>query len=394
MRRVVRAAVAVLAAASVGAADPAPDYAGDARALDRLIVANYAYAERLPGGALPESAELARARAAVTDEPTLLRYAEDRIASLADHDAITGRSFRDSWALVPSYADLWIVRDAGGYRIDAVRDGSPAADAGVRPGDQLVAIEGVATGDAVSAYWRRIGLAVTPVRADYAARVLAAGRRDRPRRLTIARGADRRDLTLDSLYARRRDGPPVIVSRAGTTTTIRFNDSLGDDATVTAFDAAMAGVRRGDRLILDLTDTASGGNTGVARGVMGWFVDRPTGYQVHRLVAEERATGIARQWIEQVLPRAGKRWRGPVSVRVGRWMGSMGEGMAIGLDAAGVPVTGTRMAGLLGAVYDFTLPASGIVVKLPAERLRSVKGVAREDFVPAPIPRSAGRARR
>ena len=42
------------------------------------------------------------------------------------------------------------------------------------------------------------------------------------------------------------------------------------------------------------------------------------------------------------------------------------------------------MAGLLGAIYDYKLPASGIVLKLPTERLMSVDGIARENFIPRP----------
>ncbi|WP_294303299.1 PDZ domain-containing protein [uncultured Sphingomonas sp.] len=383
IRRLVAAACACLLTA---AADPPPDYASDARALDRLIIENYAYIDRLPGGRLPDSPALAAERDAVRSRDALLHYAEDRIASLADNHAITGQSFRDSWALVPSFTDVWVVRDGDGYVIEAIRDRSPAAEAGIHVGDRLVAVGGRPVAAAVTGFWDRLGLTVTPQRADYAVGVLVAGRRDGPRRLTVERNAVRRDLTLDSLYARTRSGPPVIVDRTGRTSTLRFNDSLGDSATIAAFDTAMAAVPPGDRLVLDLTDTASGGNTSVARAVMGWFVDRPTGYQVHTLPAEGRETGIARQWIEQVLPRAGKRWRGRVSARVGRWTGSMGEGIAIGLDAIGVPVMGTRMAGLLGAVYDFTLPASGLRVKFPAERLWSVSGVPREDFVPKPEP--------
>jgi carboxyl-terminal processing protease len=138
-------------------------------------------------------------------------------------------------------------------------------------------------------------------------------------------------------------------------------------------------------VILDLTGTPSGGNTTVARAVLGWFVGKPTFYQVHNLPAEERKTGIARQWVEQVLPRAGKRHRGPVTVRVGRWTGSMGEGLAIGFAAIGARVEGERMAGLLGAIYDYRLEHSGKVIKFPTERLSAVDGTPREKFVPEPI---------
>ncbi|HKR25042.1 MAG TPA: hypothetical protein VJS15_07275, partial [Allosphingosinicella sp.] len=214
---------------------------------------------------------------------------------------------------------------------------------------------------------------------------LAAGRRNALRRLTIRRAGAPIPLELPSLYAiARADRPPVSATREGRALRIRFNDSLGDSATVAAFDAAMAQARPGQPVIVDLTDTPSGGNTTVARAILGWFVDRPRFYQVHNLPAEERRTGVARQWAEQVLPRPGKRHRGPVTVEVGRWTGSMGEGLAIGFDALGARVTGTRMAGLLGAIYDHRLEHSGLVLKLPTERLMHVDGTPREDFVPRP----------
>ena len=103
-------------AAAAAAQAPATDYAGDAKALDRIIVENYAYQDHWPGGTLPDSPQLAAERAAVHDHDSLLHYAEDRIASLADHHAITGSSFKDSWAIVPTAS----ARDA--RRDDPERD--------------------------------------------------------------------------------------------------------------------------------------------------------------------------------------------------------------------------------------------------------------------------------
>jgi carboxyl-terminal processing protease len=361
-------------------------YRADALLIEGLINSRYAYLDRFPEGAMPMSAALRAEAAAVADRRSLLRYAENAIAALADHHAITGTSFADSWGLVPSYSDLWIEPEGDVWRITAVREGSPAAVAGVRPGDRLVAVGEPTTGAAVAAFWSELGLEPTGDRAGYAARVLAAGRRDRPRDLTIrdAAGAERR-LTLPNLYvAGPGERPPVSVHEAEGVMVIRFNDSLGDSDTVAAFDSAMASARSGQPVLLDLTDTASGGNTVIARAIMGWFVDAPTAYQIHNLPAEERETGVPRQWIEQVLPRPGKRHRGPVTVRVGRWTGSMGEGLAIGLDALGAEVVGGPMAGLLGAINDHPLPNSGMVIKLPTERLYAVDGTSREAFRPRP----------
>ena len=386
----VRPAVAVDPAPVADAAEAAGDaaveagrYRADARSIAPLIERVYAYPERL-GGAPAIPPRLQAEAEQVSDRRSLLRYAERALLALADHHAITGASFPDSRAIVPSYSDLWIERSGGAFRITAVRDGSPAARAGVRAGDVLVAVEGVAAEEAIASFWVDLGLPVTEERAGFAARVLAAGRRDRPRRLAVRTGGGEvRTVELANLYAAAPGPRPSVSAREeGGELVVRINDSLGDRATIAAFDSAMASARPGQRVVIDLRDTPSGGNTVVARAILGWFVSRPTPYQMHSLPAEQRETGIARQWVEQVLPRSGKRHRGPVRVLVGRWTGSMGEGLAIGFDAIGVPATGTRMAGLRGAVYDRRLRHSGLLLKLPAERLMHVNGTPREAFVP------------
>ena len=355
-------------------------YRDDARSIEGLINSRYAYLDRFPGGVMPMSDTLRSEAEAVHDSGSLLAYAEHALTALADHHAITGSSFRDSRALTPSYADLWVEPEGEVWRITAVREGSPAEAAGVRSGQTLDAVDDSPTTEAVRLFWTQLGLEPGGERDGYAARVLAAGRRDRPRDLTISG----QRLTLPNLYTvSTGDRPPVTVTEAGDRLTIRFNDSLGNNETVAAFDAAMARARRGQTVVLDLTDTASGGNTVVARGVMGWFVSEARAYQIHNLPAEERETGVPRQWVEQVLPRPGKRFEGPVVVGVGRWTGSMGEGLAVGMDALGARVDGDRMAGLLGAIYDLRLEHSGLVIKIPVERLYAVDGTPREAFVPA-----------
>lgn len=363
---------------------PTPEqYRQDALAIEPLVNAQYAYLDRFPGGVMPMSDALRAEATAVDDHDSLLRYAGRALTALADPHAITGSSFHDDWAITPSYSDLWVEESDAGWSITAVREGSPAEKAGIQRYDALIAIDGVAVNEAVRLFWNELGLNPSNGRAAYAARVLAAGRRDRPRHLTVLSRGETREITLDNLYTAHADRPPLTVAQDGGALAIRFNDSLGDDRTIAAFDAAMASARPGQPVVIDLTDTASGGNTSVARAVMGWFVDRPSAYQIHNLPAEERETGVPRQWIEQVLPRPDKHHDGPVTVRVGRWTGSMGEGLAIGLDALGAHVVGDPMAGLLGAVYDEHLPNSGLVLKIPSERLYAIDGTPRERFVPA-----------
>ena len=371
---------------SASARAQAAPAADDARSLIDLIFQNYAYAERLAGFS-EQRLRLLRERDAprVADRGELVSFGERALAALFDHHAILGASRATSYGLVPSYADLWIVEGARRRLVvEDVRAGSPAFAAGVRPGDVLTGAEGVAIDAAIA---RFIGAPVSGLSGEqraFCARVIAAGRRDRARLLAFARNGARRRYEIANLYqqplARAAGGLSARSDDSGIAH-VRFNDSLGDGAVIAAFDAAMADLRSARGIVIDLRDTASGGNTSVARGVMGWFVDAPRPYQRHELPAEQRATGARRSWIEEVSPR-GEKFAGKVSVLVGRWTGSMGEGMALGFDALGVPVVGSAMAGLLGAIYDYPLPNTGLILKLPAERMAHVDGRPREVYRP------------
>jgi carboxyl-terminal processing protease len=112
---------------------------------------------------------------------------------------------------------------------------------------------------------------------------------------------------------------------------------------------------------------------------MGRFVDRAMPYQ---MVVPAHGPASARL----VEPRGPWTYQRPLAVLVGRWTGSMGEGMAIGFDGMHrAMVVGSRMAGLAGAVEEVRLPCSGFVVGYPAARLLHVDGTPRETFTP-PFP--------
>ena len=357
----------------------------DAAAMLGLVAHNYAYPERVPEGWADHHAGLRDAIGQIETRGELLGFAETALHRLCDHHAITGPSSADSAALVPSFADLWVEETDGYFRITQVRRGSPAAAAGLLPGDDLVAIGGVSTGDAVTAFW-----GTEPPRGDacpgYAARVLAAGPRQGLRHLTVQRDDQAITVEVDGLYTRgieRPDGPLAVRDIAPQLRHIVFNDSLGDAAAIAAFDAAVSDAPAGTRFIIDLRETPSGGNTSVGRAVLGHFTGAVAPYQRHVLPVEARETGVPRSWIEEVSPRqpvfAGER---RAVVLVGRWTGSMGEGMAVGFDALGVDVMGSPMAGLLGAIGDYRLEETGWIFKLPFERLSHVDGTPREAFVP------------
>ena len=163
---------------------------------------------------------------------------------------------------------------------------------------------------------------------------------------------------------------------------IRFNNSLGEQNTVAAFDAALDGLSSARGLVLDLRDVPSGGNSSVALGIMGRFVHKPLVYQQHRIPNYGQAD-VQRSWLELVSPRGAFIYDGPVVLLVNHWTGSMGEGMAVGFDAMKrAAVVGTSMAHLAGAVDEFELQQTGLRVAFATEQLLHPDGTPRERWLP------------
>lgn len=360
----------------------------DAYALLDLIETQFAYADRFPNGIIPVRAELEWWIPSLATRNDLIAFSQLAFHSLYDHHSITGSGLSDAYALVPSFADLWIEKTPNGYEILDVRRGSPALGAGLRPGCLLTSVEGQPIDVAVSNFIGSNAYSVDDERRSYAARVLAAGRRDRIRRLGIECDGLHWTLELPNLYQARLQRDKGLLSvetrqvqgkRIGL---IRFNDSLGLPQTIDAFDEAIFSLGYIDGLVLDFRDTASGGNTLVARGILSRFVSETTLYQRHILPSDKRDFGVRRSWLEEVSPR-GQQITAPVAVVSGRWTASMGEGITIAFDAMGVETFGTQMAGLLGGITDHRLPETDVLIKLTTERLEHINGTPREEFYPS-----------
>jgi C-terminal processing protease CtpA/Prc len=285
--------------------------------------------------------------------------------------------------LVPSGSDLWAEWREGRATITQVRGNSDAERAGLKPGTVVVAIDGVFIGDAIEARLGRSYAHSVAAARDWALRAVLAGRHNTRRVLRIEERAVTSTVDLPAADQFARALLDVSEIRPGIVY-IRLNDSLGDSALVGAFDRAIEGLRQTRGLIIDLRNTPSGGNSSVARGILGRFVKQERPYQKHVLPSEERNTGVRRSWFELVSPRGDWVYSQPVAVLVNRWTGSMGEGLAIGFDATGAgTVVGTAMAGLVGATMRVMLPRTGIGINVPTERLYHVSGTPREEFQPA-----------
>jgi carboxyl-terminal processing protease len=323
--------------------------------------------------------------AAAADRNAFVAVLERAMAEIYDHHAHLGTNTPDSPRLVPTQSQVVASWRGGNAQIVAVRGGSPASNAGVQPGMRVLEVDGDPIEAAVAALEPKLLAAPDTAARDWALQLALAGHRKRDLvRLSIADGSGVRDLSFASVST---TPPQTLLAQAllGDVGHIRFNNSLGDDALVQAFDEALGKFADARAVVIDLRDTASGGVSSVARGIIGRFVRTPVPYQRHEYAAEFRASGIHRIWVEYVAPRA-PLFSKPVVVLAGRWTGSMGEGIAIGLNATrGAPVLGEPMAHLLGALGQIDLPHSKIPVRVPSEKLFHVNGTAREAFLPCSV---------
>ena len=383
----------------VAAQDAASESAQSAQAFDaaaawdefeQLLRDKYAYIERDDidvGAQLDHSRALA---AKAPDKAALRRIMHRTALTFMDPHLIVGPFEDDDYAIVMTAADLDARFEDGKAVIVDVRRGSPASDAGLRPGDEVLSIGGKPAKAAAQAPFGEVLPDPTAAQLDYGLTLAVNGQRkgDRTLKIQSAKGQVRTfELASTRDWANSLNDRKLVdlsfVGTGGDVAVLTPLNSLGDNGTITAFDTAMkeaigAGARA---IILDMRETPSGGNTEVGRSIIGHFTDRVSPYQMHRIPALEREFTVPRQFVEYVFPRE-PNFTGPVFVLHGRWTGSMGEGIVIGMDAATNATTiGSNMGDLLGGLWNEQLELSGARVDLGGEALFHVDGTPREDYV-------------
>ncbi|MEA2205139.1 MAG: hypothetical protein QOE77_1915 [Blastocatellia bacterium] len=319
--------------------------------------------------------------AAATNKTEFITLLERVLDELYDPHTHLRVNTNHSTRLIPTGLDVWAEWENGKAVITQLRSGFSAEQAGLRVGTEIIAINGVPVKTAIN---NRLGTTltrVTDVSRSWALRALLAGTRDAKRVVTAKplNGITKTfplDLpahrTVDNYEGDKNIEWKILKGRLGYIKVC----NLGSDDTVTEFDAALEAVKNTRGLIIDLRATQSGGDTSVAEPILGRLIRRPMSYQ--RGVPRHGAA-----WTRRVPPRGPWTYAAPVVVLVGRWTASMGEGMAIGLDAMKRgTIVGTRMAGLNGAVFDLQLPNTGIKLNYAAEKLFHLNGTPRELFIP------------
>lgn len=220
-----------------------------------------------------------RAKAAKTDD-AFINVLQLVSHNFADPHFIVGPFEANDWAVIPTSSDLVGSRNGPVFRIDQVRADSDALLQGVVPGMIVLGIDGQSPSVVIEEITGRKFEALSSNQVEFAFNIALAGRRGQLRKLDVLDGRHRRTLILaaTSVQAKRiSQGPLLDVERQGEIGIIRINNSLGNPDVITAFSNALGSLADTSVLLIDLRNTPSGGNTSVARGIMGHFVyhDRP-----------------------------------------------------------------------------------------------------------------------
>lgn len=302
---------------------------------------------------------------------------------LYDNHIGLNKNLAFSFRLIPNDLDAYIQIKNNKYYISDIRQGYTIEDSDIQIGDELISINKRGITDEIN--WNLPASIDKPTDEvkEHFANLLFAGRHNKPRKVKVYRDGKYIEIELPK-PASKTQSKNLIDHKLlpGNIGYIKINNSLMENEVIKLFPQIVDGFMTTKALIIDLRETHSGGNTVVAKSIMGKFIQEEIPYQMHERVGVEKGFGIKRRYIELLSPLKDP-YTKPVYILVSRWTGSVGEAIAQGFsNIKSATVIGTDMAKLLGAIKCRRLPLSGINFCFPFEKLYNVNGTPREQFAP------------
>lgn len=318
----------------------------------------------------------------ITTRSSFIALMEKMLNELYDHHCSLNTNTSTSRRLVPTGADIWAEYVDGKPMVTEVRKDFGAARVGVMAGMEVVAINGEPVAKATLPFLPH----TNDIEArNFALRLALAGDHITRRKVTLKDGNSTKDYFPDRdsmLQENVHYTAQVESKKIGKIGYIKVNNYLFDNDMVWKFDSVLDANLDTKALIIDMRETPSGGNTTVARAILGHFVTQEQFYQKHELYAEEKETGVKRSWEEIVSPR-GTPYIKPVVVLADHWTGSIAEGITTAFSSLHLAtVMGTPLARLNGAIESFQMPNTKIGFNFPTERLYMVNDQPREQYMP------------
>lgn len=316
----------------------------------------------------------------ITTDSEFIRFMETVLNEFHNGHISLNTNLNSSNRIIPSGQDMFVQKQNDKYFIADLRKGFGAEISGLKIGDEILFFNGKPVAEQVGQFLPKYTTQHTDKMYQYAINMLFAGTHNINRQITIRRNGNQLAFNPDSL--KLTDNKNLVEAKIlnNTTAYIKINDALGNNNTIEEFDKAIDSILQYKNLVIDLTQTPSGGNSTVARCIMGRFISKTLHYQQHEF--DEKQFDTKRKWVEYVTPRKAQ-FEGKVFILVGHWTGSMGEGIAIGFDGLKrAKIIGTEMAGLLGAINGFMMSETKIGFQIPTERLYHINGTPREKYKP------------
>lgn len=286
----------------------------------------------------------------------------------------------DSYRL---FSPVYITYLEGAYKVKSIWQSQIDSQVRNIVGAEVLSINGIPIEDMVNKFPIHCSGKDEREEREWLINKIVSGKYSQPRILKL-RLVDENVIEIDLDSISYKENNSLLESRRiGDIGYIRINNSLGIQEIVKEFDSAIDNFSDTQGLVLDLRNTIYGGNSYEARGIMSRFINEPKAYQRHSFTAKSKGNpDVERLYIEYVLPR-GKQYIKPVVVLVGRWTGSMGEGLAIGMEGIGRGIlVGTEMRRLAGEVFDVSFQNFNFGFKLPKRHLSHINGLSREEYIP------------
>ena len=317
---------------------------------------------------------------AIKDNDEFIKLLENILNELYNGHSSLNTNLPSSSKLTPSGTDMYVENLNNRFIVQDLRKGFGAEQCGIKVGMEIVKFNDLEVLPQLKQFLPKYTKTYNEQMLQYAIDMLFAGTHNKPRKITTLENGSEKDYYPDKVTLPKNEKlieSKVIDGKAGY---IKINNCLYNYDLINEMDKAIDNFSSLKTIIIDLSETPSGGNTTVARAMMGRFINEKLPYQTHEI--DESQYETKQLWTEYVIPRK-KMYTGKVIIMVGHWTGSMGEGIAIGFDAMNKgTVIGTKMAGLIGAIDGFKLTETHIGFQIPTEQLYHVNGTPRENYLP------------
>lgn len=302
---------------------------------------------------------------------------------LYDSHFTLNRNLAFSFRLIPNDLDAYISVRNNRYYINDIRQDYKITNSRLKSGDEILKINNEDFKDVLKRNFPKSITNPNDEVKEYFANLIFAGKHNEPRKITVRQNGKIKTVVLEKATSIKESNKlldfKILNNNVGY---IKINNSLGNNNVIKEFPKAVDQLQTTKAIIIDLRNTHSGGNTDVAKAIMGKFIEKEIPYQIHERVGLEREFGVKRKYIEILSPLETPYLK-PVYVLVSRWTGSVGEAVAQGFsNIKTATVIGTKMAQLLGAINCRTLSNSRIRFCYPFEKLYNTNGVPREQFIP------------